>query len=388
MATLVRASIDHSTGWVHLKFAYDKELVERLKEIPGSKWDADVKEWRVSTHAWEVLKPTLTVEVLKEYRRQAPILSSVAKHLRPYQLEAANWMIGRGGALLTFAPRVGKTITSIAAMSALLASRQVDCALIVYPASVVGEWIGQLKKWAGLDLQRLEGHTRLAPAEIRRLNSHDYLVLGCHYEILAKRLRELSFLNNGVKIKLVDQRNNKEEDFAFSGGTREVRNAATAFHTMRIRLRRSIQQRTEMLAGVSHDLRTPLTRMKLALAMMGEDGDVADLVADGDHRGDEAVELGLGLALGRLDHQRARHRERHRRRMEPEVHQPLRDVVHRHAGACWAPSPSWRWSSPRPASGWRWRGRGWGSSWSAARCDRLPTGRPPRLRTGSGASRA
>ncbi len=45
-------------------------------------------------------------------------------------------------------------------------------------------------------------------------------------------------------------------DFAFTGGTREVRNAATAFHTMRIRLRRSVQQRTEMLAGVSHDLRT------------------------------------------------------------------------------------------------------------------------------------
>jgi len=59
-------------------------------------------------------------------------------------------------------------------------------------------------------------------------------------------------------------------DFAFSGGTREVRNAATAFQTMRIRLQRSIQQRTEMLAGVSHDLRTPLTRMKLSLAMLDD----------------------------------------------------------------------------------------------------------------------
>jgi two-component system osmolarity sensor histidine kinase EnvZ len=68
-------------------------------------------------------------------------------------------------------------------------------------------------------------------------------------------------------------------DFRPEGAT-EIRRAAAAFERMRDRIRRMVGQRTEMLAGVSHDLRTPLTRMKLQLAMMGESPEVADLKAD------------------------------------------------------------------------------------------------------------
>ncbi len=65
-------------------------------------------------------------------------------------------------------------------------------------------------------------------------------------------------------------------------GAVEVRRAATAFNRMQERIRRFLAQRTEMLAGVSHDLRTPLTRLRLALAMQpGIDaGDAADMTAD------------------------------------------------------------------------------------------------------------
>ena len=63
-------------------------------------------------------------------------------------------------------------------------------------------------------------------------------------------------------------------------GATEVRQAAAAFARMRDRIRRQIKQRTEMLAGVSHDLRTPLTRMKLQLAMMPETPEIRGLRSD------------------------------------------------------------------------------------------------------------
>jgi two-component system, OmpR family, osmolarity sensor histidine kinase EnvZ len=63
-------------------------------------------------------------------------------------------------------------------------------------------------------------------------------------------------------------------------GASEVRQAAAAFQQMQERIRRQIGQRTAMLAGVSHDLRTPLTRMKLQLAMLRDSPDIRALRDD------------------------------------------------------------------------------------------------------------
>jgi len=68
-------------------------------------------------------------------------------------------------------------------------------------------------------------------------------------------------------------------NFRLSGAT-EVRQTGAAFLLMRERIRRQVAQRTEMLAGVSHDLRTPLTRMKLALEFLEESPALAELKSD------------------------------------------------------------------------------------------------------------
>ncbi|MGC1496109.1 MAG: ATP-binding protein [Sulfitobacter sp.] len=83
-------------------------------------------------------------------------------------------------------------------------------------------------------------------------------------------------------------------------GAVEVRAAGNAFVDMRNRIERQIEQRTLMLSGVSHDLRTPLTRMRLSLSML-EDDEAAPLLQDVDDMQrmlDEFLNFAKGAAEG------------------------------------------------------------------------------------------
>jgi two-component system, OmpR family, osmolarity sensor histidine kinase EnvZ len=104
--------------------------------------------------------------------------------------------------------------------------------------------------------------------------------------------------------------------FKPSGAT-EVRQAAAAFMNMRDRIRRQIQQRTEMLAGVSHDLRTPLTRMKLQLAMLDNTPEIKELQED--------VATMEGMIEGYLNFARGEGSEQ---RLPVRIGQLLEDIAH------------------------------------------------------------
>lgn len=72
----------------------------------------------------------------------------------------------------------------------------------------------------------------------------------------------------------------REGDLIKPSGAVEVRRVGRSFNEMRDRIQRQISQRTEMLAGISHDLKTPLTRMELQLALLKKSPETKSLLVD------------------------------------------------------------------------------------------------------------
>lgn len=105
-------------------------------------------------------------------------------------------------------------------------------------------------------------------------------------------------------------------------GAAEVRQTATAFNRMEERIRRFVDSRTEMLAGISHDLRTPLTRLRLGLAMLPETArDDATAMTEDVEEMDRLIGDYLAFARGEGVEQSE----------ETDLAALLRDVVARHS---------------------------------------------------------
>ncbi len=115
-------------------------------------------------------------------------------------------------------------------------------------------------------------------------NPHQFLVLMAFVGLLMTAIAFLYLRNQLRPIKRLARAaeafgRGEIESYRPSGAV-EVRAAGNAFLNMRSRIERQIEQRTMMLSGVSHDLRTPLTRLRLGLSMIEDQSEVKDLERD------------------------------------------------------------------------------------------------------------
>ena len=126
----------------------------------------------------------------------------------------------------------------------------------------------------------------LPRSRISAANPHQLLVLMVFVSILLV-LIALIVLRNQIKpiIKLAEVSDafGKGQSLPFKPtGSEEVRRAGLAFLSMRTRLEKQIEHRTKMLSEVSHDLRTPLTRLKLSLTLLKNQSDAKEILKDVD----------------------------------------------------------------------------------------------------------
>lgn len=147
-------------------------------------------------------------------------------------------------------------------------------------------------------------HVGLARGRVSASNPHQLLVLMIGTSILMTLIAYL-FLRNQVRpirqLAVAAEAFGRGRSVPYRPrGATEVRAAGSAFLDMRARIERAIEQRTLMLSGVSHDLRTPLTRLKLGLSMLEPAEDAEALlndVADMEHLLDAFLAFSRGDAL-------------------------------------------------------------------------------------------
>jgi len=145
----------------------------------------------------------------------------------------------------------------------------------------------RFRDYVDLRVQLQDGVLRLlVPRERVTASNADIFVLWMIGSSLVLIAVAGLFLRNQVKpierLAYAAERFGKGQSFAGfkPHGAQEIRRAAAAFMEMRERIERFVQQRTDMLAGISHDIKTPLTRMRLQLAMMKRDPDIVALEGD------------------------------------------------------------------------------------------------------------
>jgi two-component system osmolarity sensor histidine kinase EnvZ len=163
---------------------------------------------------------------------------------------------------------------------------------------------GSLTKRVAISVQLNDGVIHLVTSRKRLFSSTTYIfimwMVGTSIVLLAIAIYFLRNQMRSIRRLAVAAdafgKGRDADDFK-PEGAQEVRQAAAAFIAMRERIQRQIAQRTEMLAGVSHDLRTPLTRMRLQLAMLGDGEDAASLEADVAEM-EKMIEAYLGFAKG------------------------------------------------------------------------------------------
>lgn len=204
MPVLIRAVDDRCTGKVYLTFPYDPATIAAIKSIPGSRWEPSTKRWITSDHGLSALESQgLKFDRVIVSENRATIPPGIAERLRPYQLEAAEKAIRRAGTLFSMDPRVGKTPTAIAWLTALMSGNIADCGLVFYPASVRQTWHDELLKWAGIYLYSIEGRERINDRDYAALRAAPYFVIGCHWEILQYHTRDLHEVLEGKRFGLI-----------------------------------------------------------------------------------------------------------------------------------------------------------------------------------------